>query len=305
MRILVSGAGGLLGRAFVADARARGDEVVALVRRPARGPDEIAWDPALDALDAPALEGFDAALHLSGAGIADARWTPGRRRTLRESRVRSTRLLAGALASRARRPRVLVSASAVGWYGNRGEVWLDETSAPGTGFLAELGREWESAAAPAAAAGIRVAHPRTGIVLDAHGGALARMLPLFRLGLGGPLGTGRQWWSWISLRDWVGALRHAIANEAVRGPFNAVAPEPETCGAFARALGRALGRPAVVPAPAFALRLVLGRELADEVLLASQRARPAVLQRTGFAFRDLELEPALRALLGRERRALA
>jgi len=296
MRILVSGSGGFVGGRLCAWLPGRGHDVVRLVRRAANGPGEIAWDPAAGVLDAATLAGVDAVVHLAGAGIADARWTSERRRELVGSRVRSTRLLARAIAACPSPPRVFVSASAVGWYGDRGDAPLDETSAPGTGFLAELAQAWEGAAAPAAGAGVRVAHPRIGVVLDVAGGALARMLPLFRAGLGGPLGSGRQWWSWITLRDLTAAILHAIEHDAVNGAFNAVAPQPCTNAAFTRALGRALGRPARLPAPAFALRLALGRDMADEVLLASQRLAPRVLERTGFPFADPGLEDAFRGL---------
>lgn len=299
MRVVVSGAGGLIGRPLVDSLVASGHEVRRLVRRAPRAADEIAWDPAAGTLDRHALDGCDAVVHLAGESIAGGRWTAARRAAIRDSRVRSTRLLAEALASHARPPRVFVSSSAIGIYGDRGDAWLDETSAPGEGFLADVAREWEGAAAPAAAAGVRVAHPRTGLVLAGEGGALGAMLPLFRLGLGGPLGNGRQWWSWIALPDMVAALRHALERDEVRGPFNAVAPAPATCGAFARALGDALGRPAILPAPAFALRLVLGRDQADQLLLASARVRPAVLERTGFSFAQPELGGAFRAVLGR------
>lgn len=299
MRVAVTGAGGLIGRPLVASLAASGHDVRRWVRRTPRGPDELAWDPAAGKLDRAALEGVDAVVHLAGESIAGGRWTAARRAAIRDSRVRSTRLLADAIAALARPPRVFVSASAIGIYGDRGDAWLDETSAPGEGFLADVGREWEAAAAPAAAAGVRVAHPRTGIVLAGAGGALGAMLPLFRLGLGGPLGNGRQWWSWISLPDMVATLLHALGRDDVVGPFNAVAPAPATCGAFARALGATLGRPALLPAPAFALRLVLGRDQADELLLASARVRPTVLERTGFKFAHPELAGALRAVLGR------
>ena len=299
MRILVSGSSGLMGGALCAWLPMQGHTVQRLVRRAAMGPDEVSWDPAAGTLHGEALEGVDAVVHLAGAGIADERWTEARKAVIHDSRVRSTHLLAVALAALSRKPRVLVSASAVGWYGDRGDEWLDESSDPGTGFLAAVGRAWEGAAEPAVDAGIRVAHPRTGIVLARAGGALAKLLPLFRLGLGGPVGTGRQWWSWIALGDALAAMLHAIEHEDVRGPYNAVAPEPVTAGDFARTLGRVMARPASLPAPAFALRTVMGRELADEALLASQRARPAVLERTGFTFREPELEGALRRLLAR------
>ncbi len=297
MRILVSGSSGLVGGALCAWLPAKGHTVLRLVRRATMGPDEVSWDPAAGVLHAGPLEGLDAVVHLAGAGIADERWTEARKAVIHDSRVRSTRLLAGALATLARKPRVLVSASAVGWYGDRGDEWLDESSDPGTGFLAAVGRAWEGAAGAAVDAGIRTVHPRTGIVLARQGGVLARLLPLFRLGLGGPVGSGRQWWSWIALDDALAAVLHAIEHDEVRGPFNAVAPEPVTAGDFARTLGSVLARPAALPAPAFALRAVMGRELADEALLASQRVRPAVLERTGFEYRDPGLAGALRRLL--------
>jgi uncharacterized protein (TIGR01777 family) len=294
MRILVSGSSGFIGSALCAWLPRRGHEVVRLVRRAPMGPEEISWDPASGSLHAEALEGLDAVVHLGGAGIADERWTEARKAVIQDSRVRSTHLLAAALATLERKPRVLVSASAVGWYGDRGADWLDESSDPGTGFLAAVGRSWEGAAQPALDAGIRVVHPRTGIVLAREGGALAKMLPVFRLGLGGPIGSGRQWWSWITLEDALAAVLHAIEHEDVRGPFNTVSPNPVTAGEFASTLGRVIARPAGLHAPAFALRTVMGRELADEALLASQRARPGVLERTGFTFREPLLEGALR-----------
>ena len=297
MRILVSGSSGLVGSALCAWLPAQGHSVLRLVRRAAMGDDEVAWDPASGSLNAEALEGLDAVVHLAGAGIADERWTEARKAMIHDSRVRSTRLLAGALATLAHKPRVLVSASAVGWYGDRGDEWLDESSDPGTGFLAAVGRAWEGAAEPAVAAGIRVVHPRTGIVLARQGGVLAKLLPLFRLGLGGPVGSGRQWWSWIAMDDLLAAVLHAIEHEDVRGPFNAVAPEPVTAGEFARTLGSVLARPAALSAPAFALRAVMGRELVDEALLASQRVRPAVLERTSFVFAEPGLDGALRRVL--------
>lgn len=299
MRILVSGSSGLIGSALCAWLPMQGHTVQRLVRRAGISPDEVSWDPLAGTLHAGDIEGVDAVVHLAGAGIADERWTEARKAVIHDSRVRSTHLLAAGLAALGHRPRVLVSASAVGWYGDRGDEWLDESSDPGTGFLAAVGRAWEGAAQPATDAGIRVANPRTGIVLAREGGALAKLLPLFRLGLGGPVGSGRQWWSWISLGDALAAILHAIEHDDVRGPYNAVAPGLVTAGDFARTLGRVLARPASLPAPAFALRTVVGRELADEALLASQRARPAVLERTGFTFREPELEGALRRLLAR------
>ena len=295
----VTGASGFIGGALCGALAARGDAVRRLVRGRAAGPGEVAWDPARGVLDPGALEGLDAVVHLSGAGLGDRRWTAARRRELVESRVRSTGTLARAIAACRRPPRVLLSASAVGWYGNRGDEPLDESSAPGRGFLAELAQAWEAAASPAAAAGVRVAHPRAGLVLARGAGVLGELERPFRLGLGGPLAGGRAWWSWIALDDLVAALLLALADERLHGPFNAVAPEPVRQGEFARALGRALRRPAWAPAPAFALRLLLGGERATELLLASQRARPAALLAAGFRFREPALVPCLERLYAR------
>lgn len=299
LRVLVSGASGLVGRALTPFLRTQGHEVLRLVRRKARAADEIEWNPETGAVALDAAGPIDAVVHLAGAGIADARWTEARRKEIRESRVRGTRALAEALAGLARPPRVVVGASAIGFYGEAGDAWLDEKSPAGTGFLADVTREWEAAWAPLDAAGTRRVYLRTGVVLSPAGGALAKMLPAFRLGLGGPVGDGRQWWSWITIDDLVGVVGRALSDEALRGPVNAVAPEPETSAEFARTLGRVLRRPAVLPAPAWALRLALGRGLADEALLASQRVRPGVLAAAGHRFRHEKLEAALRHLLGR------
>jgi uncharacterized protein (TIGR01777 family) len=304
MRIAVTGAGGFIGRPLVSRLAAAGHDVRRLVRRAAAAGDEIAWDPIGGAIDVAALAGVHAVVHLGGESIAEGRWTARRRARIRDSRVGPTRLLAEALATLEPRPKVFVSASASGIYGDRGDEWLDESSSPGTGFLAEVAREWEAASAPAARAGIRVVHPRTGLVLAPHGGALAAMLPIFRLGLGGPLGGGRQWWSWITLEDAVEAIVHAVLHDGVRGPCNVVAPAPARCADLARALGRALGRPALLPAPAFALRLVLGAGQADELLLASARVRPGVLERTGFEFTGRDLDRVLAGMLQKGERGL-
>lgn len=295
----VTGASGMIGGELSAYLGTQGHTVKHFVRRAARSAGEIAWDPARGTLEPGALEGLDAVVHLAGAGIADAPWTAERKRLLTDSRVAGTELIARAMAAAAAGPRVLVSASAIGWYGDRGEAPLDEASAPGEGFLAELGQAWERAATPAAAAGVRVVHPRIGIVLWPPGGALERLLLPARFGAGGPLGSGRQWWSWITLHDLLDVIVRGIDDEALRGPVNAVAPEPARQGEIARALGRVLSRPAFVPAPAFALRTLLGAEMADAVLLASQRLTPRVLLERGHAFRDPQLEPALAALLGK------
>jgi uncharacterized protein (TIGR01777 family) len=299
LRVLVGGASGLIGRALVPLLRTQGHEVLRLVRREPRGPDEVEWRPERGVARLERAGEIDAVVHLAGAGIADKRWTAARRDVLRDSRVRATRALAEALAARTRPPRVVVGGSAIGFYGDAGETWLDETSPPGEGFLAGLTRDWEAAWAPLDAAGARRVYLRAGLVLSPAGGALAKLLTPFRLGLGGRVGHGRQWWSWISIDDQIGAIAHALVTDGLRGPMNAVAPMPVTAGEFATVLGRVLRRPALLPAPAFALRAALGRGLADEALLASQRVRPAALAASGYRFRHENLEAALRHVLGR------
>lgn len=287
----------MLGSALRSAASAAGAQVLQLVRRPPASPAEIEWQPAapqpLPAAER--LENIPAAIHLSGANLAARRWTPAFRSELLASRVGSTRALALTLAALRHPPQVLLAASAIGFYGNRGEEILTETSASGSGFMADLCRQWEAAAQPAVEAGIRVVHMRLGIVLG-PGGALSRMLPVFRLGLGGPLGSGRQWMSWISLPDAVAAILFALQTPALDGPVNLTAPEPVTNAVFTRALARALHRPAVLPAPAFALRLALG-EMADEALLASTRVLPARLASEGFVFQHPVLDRALAVAL--------
>jgi uncharacterized protein (TIGR01777 family) len=251
------------------------------------------------ALEPRGLEGLDAVVHLAGESIGARRWNDAQRRRIRESRVRGTRLLCETLASLARPPRALISASAVGYYGDRGDETLTEDSPAGSGFLADVARAWEEATEPAARHGIRVVRMRQGIVLAAHGGALDPMRRLTMLGLGGPLGSGGQWISWITIDDVVGAIEHALAREGLRGAINAVAPAAVRQREFARTLARALSRPALVPTPALALRLVLGRGMADELLLASQRVEPRRLTETGFTFAFPALEPALAHVLTR------
>jgi uncharacterized protein (TIGR01777 family) len=263
--------------------------------RDSRLPDEVAWDPASGRIDTGALEGIEAAVHLAGANIGARRWTAARKAQIRESRVRGTRLLADTLARLRRKPQVLVCASATGYYGSRGEEILVEESTPGTGFLAEVCRDWEGAAAPARDAGIRVAHLRSGLVLSPSGGALAALLPIFRIGLGGTLGSGRQFMSWITLDDEVGAIIHVLSQDAVRGPVNLVSPHPVTNREFTATLGRVLRRPALLPVPGPALWIALG-EVAGE-LLGSQRVHPARLLAASYAFRYPDLEAGLRALL--------
>jgi uncharacterized protein (TIGR01777 family) len=306
VRVLVSGAHGMIAAALIGQLVHEGHSVVTLDRPsserrevPGRA-GSVAWDPAAGVLDRPAMarQGpFDAAVHLAGAGIGDRRWSAARRRQLVESRVASTRLLAGELAAADPPPSVLVSASAVGIYGDRGDEELTEDSLPGDGFLADLCRQWEDATAAAAGAGIRVVNLRSGIVLSAGGGALARQLPLFRLGLGGRLGDGRQWVSWITLADEVGVIRRAMADAGLRGPVNATAPHPVTNAELTRALGRAVHRPALLAVPRPALALALGADLADEMLLASQRVRPARLTSAGHRFEHPDLDAALTAVL--------
>lgn len=298
-RVLVSGASGLIGRALVPFLRTQGCEVVRLVRRAAQSADEIEWRPGERGMDLRGAGEIDAVVHLAGAGIAEKRWTEKRKAEIRNSRVEGTRQLAESLAALPCPPRVVVGGSAIGYYGSQGDAWLDETSAAGGGFLAEVTCDWEAAWAPLDAAGTRRVFLRTGVVLSPAGGALTKLLPPFKAGLGGPVGDGEQYWSWISIDDVIGAIGHALFDERVRGPMNAVSPQPVTSAEFAKTLGRVLCRPALVRAPAFGLRLGLGRELADEVLLASQRVRPGVLMASGYRFRQENLEAALRHVLGR------
>ena len=298
LRVAVTGASGLVGRHLVASLRADGHQVLALVRRPVRAADEIEWRPERGEIDAARLEGVDAVVHLAGASIAGGRWTKARKRAIRESRVQGTALLAETLANLRQPPRVLVSTSAVGFYGDGGETWLTEESPQGAGFLAEVCRKWEAAAEPAARAGIRVVHPRFGVVLAGEGGMLPLLARVFRLGLGGPAGDGRQYMSWIALGDLLDVLFESIRDDGLSGPVNAVAPEPVTNREFSKTLGNVLHRPAFMPAPAPMLRLALGG-LADELLLASERVRPARLEAAGFRFAFPTIESALRHELDR------
>jgi hypothetical protein len=296
MTILVTGSGGLLGRALCPALTADGHDVLRLVRRPPLMPDERQWNPTAAGLAPDALDGVEAVVHLAGAGVADKRWSPSRKAQIRDSRVRGTALLAEGLAAAGTPPESLICASAIGWYGDRGDELLDEGSEPGSGFLADVCRDWERAAEPARSAGVRVVHLRLGMVLAGHGGALAKMLTPFRMGLGGVLGSGRQWISWITVEDVVGVIRAALAEEGLEGPVNAVTPGAVTNAEFTKALGRVVKRPAVLPMPAFAARLAFG-EVADALLLSSARVTPRVLQERGHAFAHPELESALRQLL--------
>lgn len=295
MRVIISGASGLIGGALSTHLRAQGHDVVSLVRRPA-GDAEIQWDPAKGTLDAEALAGADAVVHLAGAGIGDHRWTDDYKRELVESRTKGTALLAERIAACSQRPAVLLSGSAIGFYGPSDDRELDEHSPAGTDFLADLCVQWEAATGPAEAAGVRVAHLRTGIVLTKQGGALKKMLPLFKLGAGGKFGKGDQWQSWISLPDEVGAITHLLTAD-VRGAVNLTAPAPVRNREFAKTLGTVLHRPSVVPVPAFGPKLLLGGELADALLFTGQRVLPTALQQSGYTFQHATLDAALRAVL--------
>ena len=299
LQVAVTGASGLLGSALVPFLSTGGHRVIPVSRRP-KSADGIRWDPLSGVSDASSFEGLDALVHLAGENIG-ARWTRERKRRIRESRIAGTRQLAEALARLKRPPSVLVAASAMGIYGDRRDEILTEGSVPPgppADFLVEVGREWEAATDPAREAGIRVVHLRLGLVLTPSGGALGRMLPAFRLGVGGPLGNGRQWVSWISIDDAIGAMHHALLTPSLSEPVNTAAPAPVTSRDFAATLGRVLRRPALLPVPATALRLLFG-EMADTALLGSQRLSPARLLASGYSFRHPRLEEALRHVLGR------
>ena len=298
MKVIVSGASGLVGKALCARLAEREHQVLRLVRRASISADEIQWHPDQGRLNGRQLMGVDAACHLAGENIAAGRWNAARKERIEESRVEGTHLLAETLANADQGPRVLVSASAIGFYGDRGDEWLDEEAAQGSGFLPDVCNAWEQAANPAREAGIRVVHPRIGVVLSAEGGALARMLLPFKLGLGGPIGNGRNWTSWITLDDLVEMIIFAIEDDRLEGPVNAVAPHPERFKDFARILGRVLSRPAFLPLPAFVAKLALG-EMAEALLMASARVRAGRLSSAGFSFKHESLETALRHVLGR------
>jgi uncharacterized protein (TIGR01777 family) len=294
-RIAVTGASGLIGAALVKSLRADGHEVVRLVRRPAKAGDEVHWDPARQYVDVAGLVGCEAVVHLAGAGVGDRRWTDAYRREIRDSRVLGTAAIAEAVASLDVPPRVLVSGSAVGYYGDTDGRAVDEGAPPGHGFLPEVCVEWEEATAPAQEAGVRTAMARTGLVVARHGGAWGRMFPLFKAGLGGRLGSGRQYWSFISLHDTVAALRHIIDTGSLSGPVNLTAPEPVTNLEATAAMGRVLRRPTPFAVPAPALRVALGG-LAEDVL-SSGRVLPGVLLGSGFAFAFPRIDDAIRAAL--------
>jgi uncharacterized protein len=299
MLVAVTGASGLIGTALVGRLQAEGHQVLRLTRSRPSGPDQAQWDPMAGRLDPDALAKADAVVHLAAKSIGDRlRWTATTKREILETRVKGTGLVARTMAGLVGGPRVLVCASGVGFYGDRGDEVLTEASSGGRGFLADVVRRWEAAADPARAAGLRVVHLRTGPVQTAAGAGLPKQALMFRLGIGGRLGSGRQWLSWISLDDIAGAYLHALTRQDLDGPVNAVAPNPVTNAEFTATLARVLRRPAVLHVPAFGPRLVLG-EAADELLFVSQRARPARLQASGYRFQFPELEPALRHTLGR------
>jgi uncharacterized protein (TIGR01777 family) len=300
MHIAITGSTGLVGSTLVPLLTTGGHSVTRLVRREAKA-GEVTWNPKADTFDASPLDGIDAIVHLAGENIAASRWNARVKQRLRDSRVAATRVLCEGLARMATPPKVLVCASAIGYYGDRGDEELDEDSKPGSSFLADLVRDWEAATKPAAEAGIRVVNLRFGVILSPQDGALSKMLLPFKLGGGGRVGSGKQYWSWISIDDAAGAVHHAIMNEGLSGPVNAVAPTPVTNLEFTKTLGRVLRRPTILPMPAFAARLALG-EMADELLLASSRVDAKRLVQSGYDFRQPTLEAALRHLLGRTKR---
>ena len=294
-RVAVTGASGLIGKALVRSLRADGHDVLRLVRRPAATADEVEWDPKRLYVDAAGLVGVDAVVHLAGAGVGERRWTEAYKREIRDSRVLGTTAIAQALASLAEPPEVLVCGTALGWYGDTGSRAVDESAPAGTGFLPSVCVEWEAAAAPAEEAGIRVAHARTGLVVAAEGGAWGRLFPIFRAGIGGRLGDGRQYWSHISLHDEVAALRHLVDTPSLAGPVNLTAPEPVTNREVTAAMGRVLRRPTLCAVPAPVLRVVLG-DFAQDVL-GSQRVLPGRLLETGFDFAFPTIDDSIRAAL--------
>lgn len=297
MRVLITGASGLIGSALRQSLESDGHEVIRLVRRDRTAPDERSWDPAAGMLNQPDVDGFDVVVHLAGAGIGDRRWSEERKRLILDSRIQGTELLAQRLASVAKKPSVLISGSAIGYYGDRPEpVSEGDGPADPSDFLSDLCVAWEGATGAAEAAGIRTVHIRTGLVLARSGGALGKLLLPFRLGVGGRLGSGATWWSWITLHDHVRAIRHVIENP-VSGPVNLTAPNPATNAEVTKALGKVLRRPTLLPAPRFALRLLLGKDLADALLFTSNQVLPGRLQETAFEFDHPTIDPALHAVL--------
>ncbi len=297
MKILVTGSHGLVGSQLVPSLTNSGHKVVRLIRSQVKAPnEEINWNPRTGSIEQNKLENLDGIVHLAGENIATGRWTEGKKNLIRDSRVKGTGLLAVALSSLKRKPKVFISASAIGFYGNSGNNLMNEQSPSGSGFLAETCRAWESASKSVDNAGARVAHLRFGVILSAKGGALSKMLPPFKFGLGGKIGTGRQYMSWVAINDVVRAILHVLENKELHGPINVVAPEPVTNLEFTKILGKVLSKPTLFPMPAFAARLFFG-EMADELLLASTRVEPRQLNNSGFAFQHSHLEETLRFLL--------
>jgi uncharacterized protein (TIGR01777 family) len=292
MKILISGSHGLVGTALIKSLAAKGHEVFRLVRYSPTSEAEIEWSPDRYSIALSRIEGFDAVVNLAGESIAEGRWTDEKKRRIRESRAKGTKLLGDALANLTAPPKIFICASAIGYYGNRGDEILTESSSPGDDFLAKVCVEWEEATALATEKGIRVVNTRLGVVLDANGGALAKMLPPFRWGLGGKIGSGKQWMSWITLDDVVGGIEFALANDSLKGPVNFVTPVPVTNAEFTKTLGKVLSRPTIFPIPAFGVRLLFG-EMADALLLSSQRVEPQRLVEAGYAFQYPALSSAL------------
>lgn len=300
MNILISGSTGMIGTALIEALKKQNHRVTRLVRSPQQSSEPtVQWNPASGTLNAKDVEGFDAVVHLAGESIAASRWTEAQKARIRDSRVQGTALLSATLAKLAKPPKALVCASAIGYYGNRGDEILREDSQIGTGFLAEVCQQWENAADPAKQKGIRVVHLRIGVVMSPKGGALAKMLMPFKMGAGGIVGNGKQYWSWVSLDDVIGAFLYALQNENLSGAVNAVAPRAVTNAEFTKTLGKVLSRPTIFPLPGFAARLVLG-EMADDLLLSSARIEPGRLLASGYQFKHPDLEGALRELLGRK-----
>jgi uncharacterized protein (TIGR01777 family) len=298
MRVAVTGSHGLIGSAVVRRLQDEGHTVVRIVRGTPSGDGDVRWDPEAGTIDGRGLAGVDGVVHLAGEGIGEKRWTDEQKRRIVDSRVKGTTLLASTLAALDPKPSVFVCGSAVGAYGRRGDEVLTEQSSLGTGFLAELVRDWEASAAPAVDAGIRTVFVRTGIVLSSKGGALGRLLPLLKLGLAGKLGKGDQWWAWITLEDEVRLILHALTTPGLSGPVNATAPNPVTMSELVKEAGRLAHRPTVLPVPAFALKLVMGGELTEEMILASQRALPKAAEASGFTFSHPDVTSALQYVLG-------
>jgi len=296
MKILLSGSHGLVGKALISELTKDRHEIVSLVRHKSAGVSEIEWHPNQGSIDSEQVSGFDVVVHLAGESIASGRWTDEKKRKIRESRVKGTTLLSEALSRSSKRPAAFVSASAIGYYGNRGDELLTETSVPGNDFLAEVCVAWEKATGEAEARGIRTIHARFGIILDQEGGALAKMLTPFRMGVGGRIGDGKQWMSWIALADVIEGLKFVIENDSITGPVNFVAPNPVTNAEFTKALGDALSRPTLFPMPSFAARLAFG-EMADALLLSSAKVQPQRLMDSGYRFEYQKLESALEAIL--------